>query len=109
MVSQNRVWVEANFKETDVAHMRPGQAATFKVDAVPGRSFTGKVESTSPGTGSSFALLPPENASGNWVKVVQRLPVRLSIDPGADRARLASGMSVRVKVDTGHHRSLFGG
>jgi membrane fusion protein (multidrug efflux system) len=109
VVSQNRIWVEANFKETDVAHMRPGQPATFKVDAVPGRSFTGKVESTSPGTGSSFALLPPENASGNWVKVVQRLPVRLSIDPGDDRARLASGMSVRVKVDTGHHRSLFGG
>jgi membrane fusion protein (multidrug efflux system) len=109
VVSQRRIWVEANFKETDVAHMRPGQSATFRIDAIPGRTLNGKVESASPGTGSSFALLPPENASGNWVKVVQRLPVRLTIDPGADRARLAAGMSVRVKVDTGHRRSLFGG
>jgi membrane fusion protein (multidrug efflux system) len=64
------------------------------------------VASTSPGTGSSFSLLPPENSSGNWVKVVQRLPVRLSIDPGNDPVPLAAGMSVGVEVDTQHHRSL---
>jgi membrane fusion protein (multidrug efflux system) len=106
LVSQRRMWIEANFKETDVTHMRPGQHASYKVDAFPGRAFDATVESASPGTGSSFALLPPENASGNWVKVVQRLPVRLSVGPRSAAAPLAAGMSVRVKVDTGHHRAL---
>jgi membrane fusion protein, multidrug efflux system len=105
--SKKDVWVEANFKETELTYMRPGQRATFSVDAYPGESFTGKVESTSPGTGSSFSLLPPENSSGNWVKVVQRLPVRLSIDPGHAGAPLAAGMSVSAEVDTKHRRSLF--
>lgn len=105
LMSDSNVWVEANFKETDLTHMRPGQKATFSVDAFPGRSFTGTVTSTSPGTGSSFSLLPPENASGNWVKVVQRLPVRLSID-NPDNLPLAAGMSVDAEVDTEHHRAL---
>ena len=109
LVSQRDMWVEGDFKETDLAHMRPGQPATFHIDAYPGRKLRGVVESTSPGTGSSFALLPPENASGNWVKVVQRLPVRLSIDPRGANGPLAAGMSVVVKVDTGYHRRLFGG
>jgi membrane fusion protein, multidrug efflux system len=73
------------------------------VDAYSGRTFTGHVLSTSPGTGSSFSLLPPENASGNWVKVVQRLPVRLSIDNDGSLP-LAAGMSVEVTVDTEHRR-----
>jgi membrane fusion protein (multidrug efflux system) len=105
LMSDKDIWVEANFKETDLTYMRPGQRATFSVDAYPGRDFTGRVVSTSPGTGSSFSLLPPENSSGNWVKVVQRLPVRLSIDrqPGVP---LAAGMSVVAEVDTGHRRSL---
>jgi membrane fusion protein, multidrug efflux system len=106
LVSQQNMWVEANFKETDLAHMRPGQKATFTVDAFPGTTFTGKVQSTSPGTGASFSLLPPENSSGNWVKVVQRLPVRLSIDPGQAELPLAAGLSVVAEVDTQHHRSL---
>jgi membrane fusion protein (multidrug efflux system) len=106
VVSQASVWIEANFKETDVTHMRAGQAAIIKVDAFPGRTLSGHVDSASPGTGSSFALLPAENASGNWVKVVQRLPVRVDIDPARDRPALAAGMSVKVKVDTNHHRSL---
>jgi membrane fusion protein (multidrug efflux system) len=105
LVSQKDMWVEANFKETDLSYMRPGQRATFTVDAFPGTSFTGKVQSTSPGTGASFSLLPPENSSGNWVKVVQRLPVRLSIDPGQADLPLAAGMSVVAEVDTHHHRS----
>jgi membrane fusion protein (multidrug efflux system) len=109
LVSQHDLWVEANFKETELTYMRPGQAASFHVDAYPGRTLKGEVQSTSPGTGSSFALLPPENASGNWVKVVQRLPVRLSIDPRGASDPLAAGMSVKVKVDTNHHRTLFGG
>ena len=106
LVSRKDRWVEANFKETDLTHMRPGQKATFTVDAFPGTTFTGKVQSTSPGTGASFSLLPPENSSGNWVKVVQRLPVRLSIDPGQGDLPLAAGMSAVVEVDTQHHRSL---
>jgi membrane fusion protein, multidrug efflux system len=107
LVSQTDMWVEANFKETDLAHMRPGQAATFSVDAFPGVKFTGEVQSTSPGTGSSFSLLPAENSSGNWVKVVQRLPVRLSIDRSRSDVPLAAGMSVVAEVDTGAgHRSL---
>ncbi|MBN9544673.1 MAG: HlyD family secretion protein [Alphaproteobacteria bacterium] len=105
LMSDSNLWVEANFKETDLAHMRPGQKATFTLDAFPGEKFTGTVTSTSPGTGSSFSLLPPENASGNWVKVVQRLPVRLSIEDH-DHLPLAAGMSVNAEVDTEHHRSL---
>lgn len=103
LISNRDIWVEANFKETDLTYMRPGQSATFSVDAYPGRTFTGKVVSTSPGTGSSFSLLPPENSSGNWVKVVQRLPVRLSIDDSAG-VPLAAGMSVVAEVDTQHRR-----
>ena len=103
LMSNSNLWVEANFKETDLTHMRPGQSATFSVDAYPGRAFTGRVLSTSPGTGSSFSLLPPENSSGNWVKVVQRLPVRLSIDNNGG-VPLAAGMSVEADVDTEHRR-----
>jgi membrane fusion protein (multidrug efflux system) len=106
LVSQQNMWVEANFKETDLSYMRPGQKATFSIDAFPGVKFTGEVQSTSPGTGASFSLLPPENSSGNWVKVVQRLPVRLSIDRGQTDLPLAAGMSVIAEVDTQHHRSL---
>ncbi len=73
----NRVWVEANFKETELTYMHPGQSATVEIDTYPGVVFNAKVESLSPGTGLTFSLLPPENATGNWVKVVQRLPVRL--------------------------------
>jgi membrane fusion protein (multidrug efflux system) len=105
LMSSSDMWVEANFKETDLTYMRPGQRATFSVDAYPGRTFTGRVLSTSPGTGSSFSLLPPENSSGNWVKVVQRLPVRLSIDNNGE-VPLAAGMSVEAEVDTEHHRAL---
>jgi membrane fusion protein, multidrug efflux system len=107
LVSQHDMWVEANFKETELTYMRPGQRVTFHVDAFPGKTFTGRVQSTSPGTGSSFSLLPAENASGNWVKVVQRLPVRLSIDAGHADVPLAAGMSVVAKVDTAHRRSLL--
>jgi membrane fusion protein (multidrug efflux system) len=103
-----RVWVEANFKEDQLTYMRPGQSVSMKIDAYPGTLFTGRVESLSPGTGSSFSVLPAENATGNWVKVVQRLPVRISIDhPPADLP-LHAGLSVTVKVDTRHVRSLFG-
>jgi membrane fusion protein (multidrug efflux system) len=105
LVSNTDIWVEANFKETQLTHMRPGQTATIEVDTYPGRTFTGKVVGVSPGTGSSFSILPPENATGNWVKVVQRLPVRISIDD-AGNTPLHAGLSVTANVDTEHHRSL---
>ena len=100
VVSDKDIWVEANFKETDLTNMRSEQEATIKVDTYPGRVFHGKVVSTSPGTGSSFSLLPPENATGNWVKVVQRLPVRISIDDTDPKIPLHTGLSATVEVDT---------
>jgi membrane fusion protein (multidrug efflux system) len=100
MMSSHHVWIEANFRETNLTYMRPGQAATIKVDAYPGYSFTAHVVSMSPGTGSEFAVLPPENATGNWVKVVQRLPVRLEFDALDPNRPLYSGISVTAQIDT---------
>lgn len=104
LISDTTVWVEANFKETELVHMRTGQHATIDIDAYPDRTFHGSVESLSSGTGSSFSLLPPENATGNWVKVVQRLPVRIDIDDPDPKSPLHSGLSAVVKVDTHHSR-----
>ncbi|WP_374656740.1 HlyD family secretion protein [Phenylobacterium sp.] len=89
-------WVEANFKEDQLAHMRVGQPATVKIDAYD-HELKAHVASFSPGTGASFALLPPENATGNWVKVVQRLPVRLALDEAAPN--LSNGLSAKATVD----------
>ncbi|WP_158916241.1 HlyD family secretion protein [Caulobacter sp. S45] len=109
-LSAPRLWVEANFKENQLAYMRPGQPATVKIDAYPDRRYNLHVASLSPGTGNSFSVLPAENATGNWVKVVQRLPVRLVFDEdiSAIRAPLAAGLSATVTVDTAHRRTLFG-
>ncbi len=79
LVSTHDVWIEANFKEVQLARMRPGQTATVKIDRYPERKFSALVTSVSPSTGSQFSLLPPENATGNWVRVVQRVPVRLQL------------------------------
>lgn len=100
----DRIWVEANFKETELTYMRPGQQATVEVDTYPGVVFTATVQSLSPGTGLTFALLPAENATGNWVKVVQRLPVRLVIDAVDPNVPLRAGLSATVEVDTRHRR-----
>jgi membrane fusion protein (multidrug efflux system) len=102
LLSDREVWVEANFRETEVTHMRPGQAATIHLDTYPDHAFKAHVVSMSPGAGSDFALLPPENATGNWVKVVQRVPVRLELDELDPQMPLYSGISATVKVDTGH-------
>ena len=104
LVSAERIWVTANFKETELNHMRPGQAATIAIDAYPGVAFGAKVQSLSPGTGLTFSLLPAENATGNWVKVVQRLPVRLAFAKLDPAQPLAAGLSVTVEVDTGYRR-----
>jgi membrane fusion protein (multidrug efflux system) len=104
LVSAKRVWVTANFKETELTHMRPGQTATVEIDTYPDVVFAAKVQSLSPGTGLTFSLLPAENATGNWVKVVQRLPVRLSLDQLDPNHPLAAGLSATVEVDTEFHR-----
>jgi membrane fusion protein (multidrug efflux system) len=96
------VWVVANYKETQVAKMTPGQAVHIEVDEIPGHAFEGHIDSFSPGSGSVFALLPPENATGNFTKIVQRLPVKIVFDPQSIRGyeqRLVPGLSVETDVD----------
>jgi membrane fusion protein (multidrug efflux system) len=101
IVPEKKVWVTANLKETQLAHVAVGDEVEFTVDAYPGRVFHGKVESLSPATGARFALLPPDNATGNFTKVVQRVPVRIAVDPNTDpSAPLRPGMSVDVTITT---------
>jgi membrane fusion protein (multidrug efflux system) len=106
VIDDGAPWVDANPKETDITNLVLGQKVTIDVDAFPDHSFRGTVSSISPGTGAQFAILPPQNAIGNWVKVVQRLPVRIAFDPGQDLSLLRAGMSVTVDIDTGRARSL---
>lgn len=100
LVSTRDVWIEANFKEVQLARMRPGQSATIEIDRYPGKRFSALVTSVSPSTGSQFSLLPPENATGNWVKVVQRVPVRLQLTQVDAGFLLQAGLSADVTVDT---------
>jgi len=108
IVDNHRPWVDANPKETDITHLRVGQKVAIDVDTFPDRSFRGTVAAVSPGTGAQFAILPAQNASGNWVKVVQRVPVRIAFDEGEDVSRLRAGMSVYVSIATGRQRTLAG-
>jgi len=100
------LWIEANLKETQLTHVRVGQPATLVVDAYPDVTWGAEVASISPATGAEFALLPPQNATGNWVKVVQRVPVHLVIAESAGAPRLRAGMTVRVSIDSGRERDL---
>lgn len=106
VINDSTPWVDANPKETDLTYLRVGQKVTVDVDAFPDRTFHGTVASVFPATGAQFAILPPQNASGNWVKVVQRVPVRIAFDQGQNLRLLRAGMSVTVDIDTGHRRSL---
>jgi membrane fusion protein (multidrug efflux system) len=108
LVSDRDVWIEANFKEVQLAHMRPGETAQVHIDRFPGRDFNATVASVSPSTGSQFSMLPPENATGNWVKVVQRVPVRLRLDDLDPALILQAGLSADVTVDTRVHDHEFG-
>lgn len=108
VVADTDLWIEANFKETELTLVRPGQAATIHVDTYPDAHCAGKVMSIAQATGAEFAVLPPQNASGNWVKVVQRIPVRISVACGENDPPLRVGMSTTVDIDTGHSRSLSG-
>ncbi len=100
LVSTHDVWIEANFKEAQLDRVRPGQSATVEIDRLGGKRFAARVASLSPGTGSQFSMLPPENATGNWVKVVQRIPVRLQLDHVDPGLLLQAGLSANVTVDT---------
>lgn len=106
LVDNGNIWVEANFKETDLTHLRAGQAATITVDSYPDLKWQAIVASITPGTGSEFSLLPAQNSSGNWVKVVQRINVKLTIDQAIAPTALTPGMSALVSVDTEHRRQL---
>jgi membrane fusion protein (multidrug efflux system) len=106
VVSSDHVWVQANPKETELTYVKPGQKATIEVDTYPGVEWSGTVDSISPASSSSFSLLPAENSSGNWVKVVQRIPVRVRVQNALGKPPLRVGMSVELSIDTGHARGL---
>ena len=105
LISSDAPWVEANLKETDLTNIKVGQTADVVVDSYPDRVFKAEVESISPATGAEFAVLPPQNATGNWVKVVQRLPVKLRlVDQKVGDAPLRAGMTVSIRIDTKHQK-----
>jgi membrane fusion protein (multidrug efflux system) len=104
LISNERAWIEANLKETDLTHAKIGNKVKISVDAFPGHNWEGTLQSIAPATGSEFSILPAQNASGNWVKVVQRVPVHIAFDLKASDPPLRSGMSVSVEIDTGHQR-----
>jgi membrane fusion protein (multidrug efflux system) len=106
LVSDNQVWVTAQMKETDLTYVRPGNHVEVTVDTYPGQVWSGTVVSISPASSSEFSVLPAQNSSGNWVKVVQRVQVKIALTSKPGTAILRSGMSVYVSIDTGHHRSL---
>jgi membrane fusion protein (multidrug efflux system) len=106
IVSTEDVWVEANPKETELTWVKPGDSVDVAVDTYPGRTWKGVVASIAPNSGSEFSVLPAQNTSGNWVKVVQRIPVRITVDRKPGDPELRAGMSVEADIDTGHHRTL---
>jgi membrane fusion protein (multidrug efflux system) len=108
LVSSENLWVEANFVETDLTHVRPGQKVTVRVDTYPDVNWEGEVQSLSPATGAEFSVIPAQNATGNWVKIAQRVPVRITLKPNSDAPVLQAGLSSGIKIDTGYHRHLLG-
>jgi membrane fusion protein (multidrug efflux system) len=106
LVASAAPWIEANFSETELTWLRAGQPVTVRIDTYPDIVWRGTVESLSPATGAEFAILPAQNASGNWVKVAQRVPVRIRVEPPEGAPPLRAGLSAHVRVDTGHRRRL---
>jgi membrane fusion protein (multidrug efflux system) len=103
----DEVWIEANFNEADLTYVHPGQPVKIGIDTYPDSKLQGMVESLSPATGAEFSLIPAQNATGNWVKIAQRVPVRIRLDVAA-LPDLRAGLSTWVEIDTGHKRRLFG-
>jgi membrane fusion protein (multidrug efflux system) len=108
LVVSGNLWVEANFTETDLTYVHPGQRVTVSVDTYPHVKWSGVVESLSPATGAEFSVIPPQNATGNWVKIAQRVPLRIALDAKPDMPQLRAGLSATVEIDTGHRRRLLG-
>jgi membrane fusion protein (multidrug efflux system) len=106
LIQSGPVWIEANFKETQLTHLRPGQRAIVVADAFPDIEWPAKVAAIAPATGAEFAILPPQNATGNWVKVVQRVTVQIQVEQPLGQQMLRAGMTVSVTVDTGRERGL---
>ena len=106
LIESGPVWIEANYKETQLTHMTAGQPAKVVADAYPDQEWPASVEAIAPATGAEFAVLPPQNATGNWVKVVQRVPVRIKVEQPPGNSQLRAGMTVNVAVDTGRPRGL---
>ena len=106
IISTEHVWVEANPKETELTWVKPGDPVDVTVDTYPGRAWKAEVESIAPNSGSEFSVLPAQNTSGNWVKVVQRIPVRIRVDRKPGDPELRAGMSVEAEIDTGHQPHL---
>jgi membrane fusion protein (multidrug efflux system) len=104
IVANRGMWIEANYKETDLTHVAVGQTVDIALDTYPDRSWRGTVEGISQATGAEFAVIPAQNATGNWVKVTQRIPVRIAVDLRADDPELRAGMSALVNIDTGYER-----
>ena len=108
LIENQPIWVEANLKETQLTHILPGQQATIVADAYPNKTWESVVSSIAPATGAEFSILPPQNASGNWVKVVQRIPINLVITDQTNGPQLRAGMTVSVRIDTRRKRQLSG-
>jgi membrane fusion protein (multidrug efflux system) len=106
LVRTDHIWVEANMKETDLTYVRPGQDVVVTIDTYPGREWHGTVTSLSAASGSEMSVLPAQNASGNWVKIVQRIPLRVEVRLGEKHPPISAGMSASVEIDTHHHRHL---
>lgn len=108
LVANQNMWVEANFPETDLTYVHPGQSVSIRIDTYPSVSWHGTVDSLSPATGSEFSVIPAQNATGNWVKITQRVPVRIRLESRSDAPQLRAGLSTEVEIDTGHRRRLPG-
>ena len=108
VVADHDMWIEANYKETDLTHVAVGQPVDVSLDTYPDRRWHGRVESISQATGAEFSVIPAQNATGNWVKVTQRIPVRIAIETRGDDPELRTGMSAIVEIDTGHERPAPG-
>ena len=108
LVASDTLWVEANFTETELTHVQPGQRADVRIDTFPGQVWAGEVESLSPATGAEFSVIPAQNATGNWVKVTQRVPLRIRLSPREGQPPLRAGLSASVQIDTGYRRQWLG-
>ncbi|WP_298610101.1 HlyD family secretion protein [uncultured Thiothrix sp.] len=108
LVADTRMWIEANIPETDLTYVQVGQPVEIKVDTYPKQTWSGEVESISPATGAEFSVIPAQNATGNWVKIAQRLPVRIKINPEQGQPPLQAGLSTTISIDTKHERQING-